>query len=235
MSSRTRSLVSVVWLLTRAQLAYRKSTIVVVLLIELAALATLLWLSAPQDETQNIAATMTLVFGAGLGAFGWGVDTFERRIRMLVTLPVSRTAVGASRVLGVVVMQLLVSCLAWLLIQLARLSEGFALEEAYLFTLTAAWALSFVIATFVFEEINVATNHNRVVLYCLNGLFAAVIFFVAFFVQEPESLVADAGLLVAVPLASALAVAEVLLFRERKTFDVGVSPWHGLPTDWSKG
>ncbi len=230
-SSRPLSIGRAIGLLTRAQLSYRLSTIVFVLLLEFGLLSALLVFARPDlDEVTKIAAGLTLMFGCLLGVFGWGVDTFERRVRMLITLPVPRTAVAVSRLLGVFVMQAVVSGLAWFLTQLSALWRGEVAGDAYLFVLVAAWTLSFVYATLVFEEINVAANFSRTLVYGINVLFLALVFFAAL---HFEGFLTPTGLLIAVPLALGLAVAEVALFRARATFDVGVSPWHGLPTDWS--
>lgn len=233
--STTRASMSVpreTMLMLTTQLRYRQSTVFMALLLELGCLCFFLLLAESRERW--VVAVIAAMLGGVVNIFGFGVDAFERRIRLLVMLPVTRTAVALSRLLGPLVLQVLFTSVAWLLALGISLLRGEEMPPIGVFVLAATWSLALIYLSFVFEEINVALSGSKIAVYAVNvGLFilsgVAVMTFDHFFSSAGE-----VGFLLAMPVTVVLFLLSVVLFRRRRTLDVGVNPWHGLPTDWSE-
>ena len=228
-------LLTSVLMMTHVQLRYRAASIVVALAVEIG-LVVGLWFFGGHSWASDVRVVtwVTFLVGFMLGSVGLSVDTGERRVRMLVVLPVRRTAVALSRLLGAAALPALIAVCAWVL-QILWLARGESiLDHSRELATVWAWAVVAIYSTMFFEEVNVALNSKKWLVYPINLFFAVLVFFFALSDIRFGRLLTFWWLVAGVNLSVFLAVVSVLLFRQRETFDVGISPWHGLPVDWSK-
>ena len=221
--------------LLAAQLAYRRTALLVVLGAITVFFAVLVLLGMEGDAVFELASALAFFAGGALGVHAWVIDAKERRIRFLCTLPVSRPAISGARLLGAVSIQLLVAIPT--LGAVAATAEPTMMPEQLRSVASAnLWALAIVLSCFFFEEVNVALSRWRVLLWIVNlAPVVAALWLVAAAGSAAEMLIASpAALPIAALACAAIAAATLLLFSSRRSLDIGVSPLHGFPVDWSR-
>ena len=219
-----------------AQLRYRRGSLLLVIALQSAALIAM-QLTDPRPEMYSrVAAALSVVLGGAVCVFAWGVDAAERRVRLLAMLPTSRLAISTSRLFAVALMQAAISFSAWLVCLPLAFRHDMAGSIGTLVASGAVWIVALVYSSYFFEEINVALSRSKILLWIGNGAALALIFGLMFIPEgdffelafQPRYLTIAGGMILVFGVGSAL------LFQWRQSFDVGVSPWHGFPVDWSE-
>lgn len=222
--------------MVRAQLRYRLPSVLLVIGLQSAALVAMQLADPRPDKYARVAAALSVVLGGGICVLAWGVDAAERRVRLLAMLPTSRLSISTARLLAVALMQASISVAAWLVCLPLAFRHDIVGTMAVLVSSGGLWIVALVYSSYFFEEMNVALSRSKILLWVGNAAALALIFSLMFLPDgdffelafRPRYLAVAAGMIVVFGLGSAL------LFQFRPSFDVGVSPWHGFPVDWSE-
>lgn len=222
--------------MVHAHLRYRRPSILLALALQSAALVAMQLVDPSPDKYARVAAALSVMVGGAVCVFAWGVDAAERRVRLLAMLPTSRFSISTSRLLAVALMQATISLAAWLVsLPLALRHDAFGASAAPVAS-GGLWIVAFVYSSYFFEEMNVALSRSKVLLWIANAAAMGLILMLIWIPQGDffgmafeRAYLAVAGLMIFL-----FGLGSVLLFQWRQSFDVGVSPWHGFPVDWSE-
>lgn len=220
----------------RAQVRYRRSSVLWAIGLQSVALVAM-QLAEPRPELfVRVAALLSVVLGGAVCVFAWGIDAAERRVRLLATLPTSRLSISTARLLAVASMQMMVSTAAWLVCLPFALGSDVVARLGTAMACGGLWIVALIYSSYFFEEMNVALSRNKVLLWVANAAALGFLFGLMLLPEgdffelalQPRSLAVAGAMILVFGSGSAL------LFQWRQSFDVGVSPWHGFPVDWSE-
>lgn len=222
--------------ITWAQMRYRVPSMSLILLLLAGCLVAMQLAGAKPDKYQNIAATLSILLGGLAAVYSWGIDAAERRVRLLAMLPVSRLAIAVSRLAAVASLLFMVSFLTWVVSLPVTSAHGTTLRFAAVLGGASVWMVALLFSSYFFEEMNIALSHRRLLLWGSNILAAALFMYLLLVplgdlfdvILEPETVAVGAF------IGLVFGVGSAVLFHRRPTFNVGVSPWHGFPVDWSE-
>ncbi|MEM6795741.1 MAG: hypothetical protein AAF725_17330 [Acidobacteriota bacterium] len=232
------------WTLIKSQLEYSKRT---VFFLWFAALCVGLPATLMAGHIEDIFGLWRVLVGFGgcvLAIKLYSLDLKERRLLLWMALPIAPWRLGLARVLLPMALQaslllpFFLSSPLW-----PSAAEGAAVAAA---PGAAAWLILRVLAVqglilivvmmcYFVEEFCLVLSPWRWAVVVLNLAFGVP---VGWFLLNPDRVISNLytwpGVAVAHALALALAASTLWLFTRRRSYLMGINPWHGMPVDWTR-
>lgn len=228
---------SQIWQVIVAQMRYFKNMMVFATTLLVAALLVLIFAASKIEQVESIMLVLLIAASLGVQVACWFTDLKERRVLLLLSLPLSRWRVAFGFFLVPMVVQAVLTCavlapIPWLWLRHGTSFDVFELL-ARLFAISGGM-LVLIYGSELFCELLIRISGSKILIVGANVLFAVFIFTGGFGLFNFVDLLTGklsgwaswgAGL--------SLLVLTMLFFVARANHTMGIHPVYGTPQDWS--